>query len=389
MTATARWGVRATRPQGVAFVELFFDLVFVFAVTQLTAETVHDLTPGGVLRSVLLGWLIWWAWTQFTWTLNPADTSHTAVRVITLAATAAAFVMAASVPRAFTDEAIWFALPYVAVRGLGLGLQVVVELERGGASHAAVYRWAGASVVGLVLVLVGALVQPDVRQLVWLLAIVADLLAAAIAGRATSWDLNPAHIAERHGLFVIIALGESLIVAAVAISTADLTSGLVTAVGAAIVVACLLWWTYFGWLKDDLEHQFAAADPTRLGTLARDAFSLAHFPLIGGIVGFAVAVEETVAHPDEPMAAAVLVALGIGVALFVASSALSLRRLGGPLLVIRLAVLPAMGAGLLAAGIAAPTPVWPLAVVAVALTAIVVLEEPARRGHGHSPDGEL
>ena len=366
--------MRASRPQGVAFVELFFDLVFVFAVTQLTAQTAHDLTPEGVLRAILVGWLIWWAWTQFTWTLNPADTTHDRVRIVTLAATAAAFVMAASVPRAFTDEALWFALPYLVVRLLGLGLQVLVEMEREGADHAAVYRWAGASLVGLVLVLAGALVDPGLRSVIWLGAIGADFAAATLAGRAASWDLNTAHISERHGLFVIIALGESLIVAGAAIAGAPVTSSLVLSVGAAIIVACLLWWTYFGWLKDALEHRFAAAGPDRLGQLARDAFSFAHFPLICGIVGFAVAVEETVAHPDEPMTSPVLAALGIGVALFVASSALSLWRLGGPVLAARLAALVVMAVALVAVAVIAPQPVVPLGIVAVVLFGIVVFE---------------
>lgn len=372
--AAARRRIRASQPQGVTFVELFFDLVFVFAVTQITVVTARDLTPEGVLQSILIGWLIWWAWTQFTWTLNPADTTHAWVRLITLAATAAAFIMAASVPRAFTDEAIWFALPYLLVRLLGLGLQVRVEMEREGADHAAVYRWAGASFVGLALVLVGALVEPGLRSIVWLGAIGADFAAATIAGRATAWDLNPAHLAERHGLFVIIALGESLIVAGAAIASAELAPGLVAAVGASIVVACLLWWTYFGWLSEALEHHFAAADPRRLGPLARDAFSFAHFPLIGGVVGFAVAVEETVVHPDDPMTGPVLAALGIGVALFVASSALSLRILGGPVLIVRLAALVVMAAGLVVVGAVGTPPTVPLGVVAAALLAIVLVE---------------
>ncbi|HYO41766.1 MAG TPA: low temperature requirement protein A [Candidatus Limnocylindrales bacterium] len=366
--------MRAPRPQGVAFVELFFDLVFVFAVTQLTAQTAHDLTPDGVLRSILVGWLIWWAWTQFTWTLNPADTTRDRVRVITLAATAAAFVMAASVPRAFTDEALWFAVPYLVVRLLGLGLQVLVEMERHGADHAAVYRWAGASLIGLVLVLIGALVEPGLRSVVWLGAIGADFAAATVAGRAATWDLNVAHLTERHGLFVIIALGESLIVAGAAIAGAQLTSGLVLSVGAAIVVACLLWWTYFGWLKDALEHHFASAGPDQLGPLARDAFSFAHFPLVCGIVGFAVAVEETVAHPDDPMTGPVLAALGFGVALFVASSALSLWRLGGPVLVVRLAALAVMAVALVMVAAITPPPVVPLGTVAIVLLGIVVFE---------------
>ena len=374
MSGVTPRGIRTSRPQGVAFVELFFDLVFVFAITQLTAETAHHLSADGVLRSVIVGWLIWWAWTQFTWTLNPADTSHDLVRVVTLAATAAAFVMAASVPRAFTDEALWFALPYIVVRLLGLGLQVRVEMEREGADHAAVYRWAATSLVGLGLVLVGSLAEPGLRSIIWLAAIGADFAAATWAGRQTVWDLNPAHLSERHGLFVIIALGESLIVAGAAIATAPLTPDLMTTVGASIVIACLLWWTYFGWLKDSLEQRFAMASPDRLGPLARDAFSFAHFPLICGIVGFAVAVEETVAHPEDPMLPVVVAALGIGVILFVLSSALSLRVLGGPVLRVRLAVLALMAVVLAGVGVISLAPVVPLGIVAAALAGTIINE---------------
>ena len=177
--------------------ELFFDLVFVFAVTQITTEAAHNLTPDVALRAILVGRLIWWAWTPFTWTLNPADTTHDRVRVITLAATAAAFALAASVPRAFTGEALWFALPYVVVRLLGLGLQVIVDLEREGTDHEAAYRWTGASLAGLVLVVAGALADPGLRSLLWLGAIGADFAAAMIGGTASTRELVPAHISER------------------------------------------------------------------------------------------------------------------------------------------------------------------------------------------------
>src|SRR6187455_3159268 len=143
--AQARRRLHAPDEQAVTFVELFFDLVFVFAVTQVTALTAHNLTPDGVLRSLVLFWLIWWAWTQFTWTLNPADTTHVVVRVITLAATAAAFVMAASVPRAFMDDALWFAVPYLMVRILGLSLQVWVDFEWTHDSRSGIWRWASIS----------------------------------------------------------------------------------------------------------------------------------------------------------------------------------------------------------------------------------------------------
>ena len=366
--------MRAQGGQPVAFVELFFDLVFVFAITQLTVLTAHDLTPEGILRSILLGWLIWWAWTQFTWTLNPADTTHPTVRIITLAATAVALVMSASVQRAFGDDALWFALPYVVVRILGLGLQVLVDLERVGESHAGVVRWASFSSIGLVLVLIGGIVDPSVRPWIWLLAIIADLLAAAVAGRNTIWDLDAGHLSERHGLFVIIAIGESLIIAGTAVANDERSFALASAAVAAILVAALLWWTYFGWLKEALEEGYAAAPPERNGPLARDAFSLAHFPLIAGIVGFAVALEEIGAHPDEPASAAVIASLGLGVTLFVGSSALALRLCGGRLLLARVAFLAVMLVGLVL--VAPMAPVWPLFVVAAALLGIVLVEGP-------------
>ena len=291
MRTRLRTSIRTSDPHAVTFVELFFDLVFVFAVTQITALTAHDLTPGGVLRSILLGWLIWWAWTQFTWTLNPADTTHPAVRVVTLAATGIALVMAASVARAFADDALWFAVPYVFVRVLGLGLQVRVDRERVDASHYVVVAWTSLSTIGLALVLVGAVVDPALRPWLWLLAIVADLVAAAWAGRGATGTSTHRTLAERHGLFVIIAIGESLIVAGTAVANDERSWALASAAVATILVASLLWWTYFGWLKEALEHGYAPPAPERLGPLARDAFSLAHFPLIGGIVGFAVAIE--------------------------------------------------------------------------------------------------
>jgi hypothetical protein len=150
--------------QAVTFVELFFDLVFVFAVTEITALTSTDLTGSGVARSVLLFWLIWWAWTQFTWTLNPADTTHNLVRIITLVATGVAFIMATSVSRAFGSEAFWFVIPYLVVRLLGLGLQVRIDLERGRVERGSVAIWASLSLIGLALVLAGAFVDTPGRM---------------------------------------------------------------------------------------------------------------------------------------------------------------------------------------------------------------------------------
>ena len=124
MTSSRQSTWTTTEPQSVTFVELFFDLVFVYAVTQITSLLAHDLSWKGLMHALLVLWLVWWAWTQFTWTLNPADTEHRAVRLTTLAAGGAAFFMAQAVPDAFSVAGPWFAISYVVVRMLGLALQV-------------------------------------------------------------------------------------------------------------------------------------------------------------------------------------------------------------------------------------------------------------------------
>jgi low temperature requirement protein LtrA len=149
--------VRAATAQGATFVELFFDLVFVYAVTQLTSLVLHDLSWEGVGEAALLFWLVWWAWTQFTWTLNLADTEHVWVRLPTLAATAVAFFLAQSVPDAFGDAGAWFAVSYVVVRLIGLGVQAWVI---GSDQLESLVRWASLSLVGIALVLPAAFVSP-------------------------------------------------------------------------------------------------------------------------------------------------------------------------------------------------------------------------------------
>ncbi len=321
----------------------------------------------------MLFWLIWWAWTQFTWTLSPADTGHTIVRGFTLAATAFAFVMAASVTRAFADDPFWFAIPYVLIRLVGLGLQVRIDHERAGEGVGISMTWIYVSLLGLVVVLAGAAAPEAARAWVWLGAIAVDLVAAALSGRNAVWDLDPRHFSERNGLFVIIALGESLIVAGTATASDERTADLVLAAGAALAVACLLWWTYFGWLKEAMEDAFAAVGADDLGGAARDAYSLGHFPLVCGIIGFAVAVEEVVAHPETPMSNTVVASLLVGIGLFIGASCFAFWRLVGRLLVARLVLLAVtLAVTLLVSG---ADPVWPFTTAAIGLLAIVLVEE--------------
>ena len=373
--ARTRLGPPFTAPegQGATFVELFFDLVFVFAITEVTARTLEHLNWGGAAQSALIFWMIWWAWTQFTWALNPADTEHGLVRVGTLVATGVAFLLAASVRGAFEDGngGLWFAGAYVAVRGMGLALYVLVTSERD-QQLAAVRLFAVASLGGLFVAILGGFVEGDLRGWVWLAAVLLDVTAAAIAGKQEGWGLHAAHFAERHGLFVIIALGESLIVVGATLASAERTSELVAVGIGAVAVTCLLWWTYFGWLKDDLEDALEHEPVARTGLLGRDAYSLLHFPLVGGVMGIAVGFEEMALHPGDHLRPEGLIALMAGLALFVGGAAASWLRARRRLLWPRLLVLGALMVALAVASEAKPAAV--LTIVACGLVAIVVLE---------------
>src|SRR5688500_1541311 len=168
--------VSAPKDQKVTFVELFFDLVFVFCVTQVVSLLHDGVTWRSVAEAVLVFWLVWWGWTQFTWALNAANTDHPRVELATLAATAVAFVMAVSVPSAFGDEALWFAVPYVTLRAIGLRVYAWVAADT--AHRTAVRTFALRSVGGLALVLIGAALGDELQHWFWGAAIAADVFAA-------------------------------------------------------------------------------------------------------------------------------------------------------------------------------------------------------------------
>lgn len=370
-----RLGPPFTAPEGqsATFVELFFDLVFVFALTEVTALTLHHLDWEGVARSVLILWMIWWAWTQWTWALNPSDTDHSVVRATTLVATAVAFIMAASVGQAFDGDAgLWFALPYVGVRAIGMAIYLVVASEHH-QQLLAVRRFTYASIPGMVVVVIGGFIDEDLRAWVWLGAVVLDVGATIIAGGLDDWRLHADHFAERHGLFVIIALGESVIVVGLIFADAARTVDIELVAVGAVTVTCLLWWTYFGWLKDALEIQLEREPSNTEGVLARDAYSLLHFPMIGGVIGIAIGFEEMVLHPDHHLETAGMVALTLGLVLFIGSGAVAWMRAGKHVLWPRLGLLAALVVALVLAADAQPSVV--LLIVAVGVAAIAVVEQ--------------
>ncbi len=326
--------------QGVDFIELFFDLVFVYAITRITFLTAHHLDVKHVLQGILIFWLVWWGWTQFTWALNAANTKFAKVRVMVLIATGVAFFMASSIKFAFTDAVLWFAIPYILIRIIGIILYIRVTTNLKG-QNTAVLLFALLSMTGLVAVLAGAFVSPSLRVYFWLSAIALDMLASFIAGRSDGWNLNSKHFAERHGLIVIIALGESLIVAGSAVSNGNVVASteLIIVGILAVLVTCLLWWSYFSWIHEKVDESFSKKEGAAQAMAARDAFSLMHFPLICGIIGIAIGFEKILQHPNEVLSLPVAAALGGGYLLYIGFTTLALWRSSNIILIPRFILL--------------------------------------------------
>lgn len=316
--------------QRVTFVELFFDLVFVFSVTQIVGLLHGGIDWIHVGQAVLVFWLVWWAWTQFTWALNAADTTHPLVALGTLLATGVAFFMAVAVPKAFQGSALAFAVPYVLVRVVGLTLYAWVA-SADPDQRAAVRAFSLVSASGLVSALAGAVVGGGAQYWFWGLTILLDVVAAVLGGKFDGWNLHPAHFAERHGLFVIIALGETLIVAAAGMSGVEWAGDAIAVAVLAVALTCGLWWVYFVRSNSVLEHALEGMDCAARSMMARDVYSLLHFPMLCGVIAYAAAIEEAIRHPGEPLARAARLALALGLTLFVGGLALATRRATGRL----------------------------------------------------------
>ncbi len=356
--------------QKVTFVELFFDLVFVFCITQIAAMFHEHIGLPSAGSALLVFWLVWWAWTQFTWALNAANTDHPGVQMSTLVATAVAFFMAVGIPGALGEDALWFAVPYVAVRMIGLFLYHAVA-RHDPAQRQAVRVFGLLSLSGLAVVVVGALAGGGAQYGWWGLAIALDLLAAGVGGQLEGWNLHPDHFVERHGLIVIIALGETLIVAAAELAGATRTPPAIATGVLAVALTCGLWWSYFGHARLAFEHALRAHEGNTRSCLARDVFSVMHFPMLCGVIALAAGMKEALAHPDVLLAVSVRVALGVGAVLFVCGTGLAVWRATGRRLVWRGALAPVSAVLVLGSG---TLPWVALATLFVMLVAISLIE---------------
>ena len=315
--------------------ELFFDLVFVFALTQVTARMADDVSWGGLLRGLLVLAAIWWAWAAYAWLTNEVDGRRRGVRLSIFGAMIAMLLASLAIPRAFEADALLFACAYLGVRVMHVLLFAAgtgdVDVRQAARALAPVATLAPA------LLLVASALDGAAQSAVWIVALLIDYVGGALRGIG-AWRLSPGHFAERHGLIVIIALGESIVAIGVGAAGIALHAGELAAASLGVVVSAALWWLYFDGTPEHVERRLHSLPAGRARNVtARDAFSFLHLPLVGGIVLFALGVKKTLEHVDESLELVPAAALCGGVALYLAANAGFRRRCLGiverPLLV--------------------------------------------------------
>jgi low temperature requirement protein LtrA len=294
--------------------ELFFDLVFVFAMTQVTSLLADDPTWGGVLRGMLVLAALWWAWTAYAWLTSAMDVDEGGVRLAMLASMGAMFGVALAVPGAFGDDAVLFGIAYFLVRVLHLVLSAIVGRDDPG-RRGALLRFAPTAILGASLLVLAGFLAGDVRIAVWVVALAIDYLGPAVIGVGRGWAVAPEHFAERHALIILIALGESLIAIGIGAGLV-LTTGVMAGAALGIVVVSALWWLYFDVAALFARRRLMQGTGLELHRLALHSYSYLHLPMVAGIVLFALGLKTTLGHVDEPLDTVPAVALCGGAALY-------------------------------------------------------------------------
>jgi low temperature requirement protein LtrA len=296
----------------VAPLELFFDLVFVFALTQVTRLMADTPTWMGLLRGMLVLSLLWWAWAAFSWLTNYVDTDRDRERLLLIAVMGAMLTAGLATPGAFGDNAVLFACAYALVRWLHIF--VLVEANEELSVGTAIGRLARTALPAPALLIVASALHGNAQLAIWGVALAIDFAGPFVFG-VDGFVVSAGHFAERFGLIVIIALGES-IVAISAADSRDLDTGTIVAAVLGLVISAGLWWAYFDVAAVAAEHRFRSQQGYWIPRMARDAYSYLHLPMIAGIVLLALGLKKTILHVDEPLDAVIVLALFGGVALY-------------------------------------------------------------------------
>jgi low temperature requirement protein LtrA len=338
-------------------IELFFYLVFVFSLTQVTALMAHDLTGRGILRGLLVLALLWWSWVGYAWLANVVQAEEGLGRVAVFGAMAAMFVLAVTVPEAFDDRTggldgpVVVAFAYLAVRVLHLVMFVLLSGDDPGLRRQ-VWRFSPSVIGSTAVLLVASQLEGTAQTLTWVGALIVDYLGTILGG-ASGWRLRSAsHFAERHGLILIVALGESIVAIGVGVAGVPISWPIVLASVLGLTVAASLWWAYFDVVSIVAERMLRRAEGEARARLARDAYSYLHLPMVAGIVLLALGVEQvlefvaesTVRELADPLPLLPLGALYGGVALFLFAHSAFKYRTWHQVTVRRLAVAVLLGA---------------------------------------------
>lgn len=284
--------------QSVTPLELFFDLVFVFAFTQVSSFLAHHLTWTGLAQGAALLAVLWWAWVCYSWLTGAVDAEEEMpARMVVLTAMAAMLIVALTVPDAFGENAVLFGIAYLAVRVLHIVLYIVVGPPE---TRAAVVRIAPGFLGGPALLVVAGFFDGSIQAGLWVLAIAIDYGIVFVRG-VEGFHVHVEHFVERHRLIMIIALGESLIAIGIGAGGIPLTFDVVGAALLGIVLVIALWWLYFDYIVLAAENRLGKETGTVQTVLARDSYSYIHLLIVGSIIFVSLGIEQTIAHVDEPL----------------------------------------------------------------------------------------
>jgi low temperature requirement protein LtrA len=347
------------REQRVTPLELFFDLVFVFGFTQVTTVLSDDPTWGGLGHGLLILAALWWAWAAYAWLTNTVDPGEDAVWGAMLVAMAAMFVAALAVPEAFGRHGVVFGVAFLIVNVVWLTLYGLAA--RGDRDLlAAILRNVPSALAGAALIVAAGFVHGGLRPMLWLAALAVGFFGPLLGG-ISGWRVQPAHFVERHGLIVIIAIGESLIAIGLGARSTEFGTGVIVAAVLGLVVATSFWLAYFDFFPIRGQQMLADRSGAQRIALARDAYTYLHLPMVAGIVLFAFAMKTTLAHVGDELDTIPALGLCGGPALYLLAY-----------VALRLRVSRTLGRGRLIAAVACAL-LFPIALVVPALVALALV----------------
>ena len=351
--------LHAEREQRVTPLELFFDLVFVFAFTQVTTVLSDNPTWSGLGHALLILGVLWWAWASYAWLTNTVDPGLGAVSAAMLVAMAAMFVAAIAVPDAFGSHGVLFGVVFLIVTVMHLTLYAL-SARRDPDLLAAILRIAPSALVGAALIIVAGFVDGGLKPILWLAALAVAYFVPLVLGMR-GWRVQPAHFAERHGLIVIIAIGESLIAIGLGEDVSGLSTEVIVAAVLGFAVATAFWLAYFDFFTIRAHQMLTDRSGAERAALARDVYTYLHFPMVAGIVLFAFAMKTTLADVDRELGTIPALGLCGGPALFLFA-----------FVALRMRVSRTLRGGRLMAAVAFAL-LWPVAVVVPALVALMLV----------------